>query len=88
MPKIGHVRPESPVTFLRNRRSRSSGIRDHLGPEYAGGVFFVAMQVGGDVETPGNTIFRSVPPEAGKAEILRCCTMLETWRPGQWRAPF
>jgi hypothetical protein len=53
-----------------------------------GGVFFVAMQVGGDVETPGNTIFRSVPPEAGKAEILRCCTMLETWRPGQWRAPF
>ncbi len=53
-----------------------------------GGVFFVAMQVGGDFETPGNTIFRSVPPEAGKAEILRCCTMLETWRPGQWRAPF
>ena len=46
MPKIGHVRPESPVTFLRNRRSRSSGIRDHLGPEYAGaarsaGVFGV-----------------------------------------------
>ena len=53
-----------------------------------GGVFFVAMQVGGDFETPGDTIFRSVPPEAGKAEILRCCTMLETWRPGQWRAPF
>jgi len=52
-----------------------------------GGVFFVAMQVGGDFETPGNTIFRSVPPEAGKAEILRCCTMLETWRPNQWRAP-
>ena len=53
-----------------------------------GGVFFVAMQVGGDFETPGNTLFRSVPPEAGKAEILRCCTMLETWRAGQWRAPF
>jgi hypothetical protein len=52
-----------------------------------GGVFFVAMQVGGNMETPGNTIFRRVPPEAGKAEILRCCTMLETWRPGQWRAP-
>jgi len=52
-----------------------------------GGVFFVAMQVGGDVETPGSTIFRSVPPEIGKAEIMRCCTMLETWRPGQWRAP-
>ena len=53
-----------------------------------GGVFFVAMRVGGDVDTPGNTLFRSVPPEAGKTEILRCCTMLETWRPGQWRAPF
>jgi hypothetical protein len=36
------------------------------------GVFFVAMQVGGDVETPGNTIFRSVPPDVGKAAIMRC----------------
>lgn len=53
-----------------------------------GGVFFVAMQVGGNADAPGNTLFRSVPPEAGKAAILRCCTMLETWRPGQWRAPF
>ncbi len=53
-----------------------------------GGVFFVAMQVGGDLDAPGNTLFRSVPPEAGKAEILRCCTMLETWRPGQRRMPF
>ena len=53
-----------------------------------GGVFFNAMQVSGDGESSGNTIFRNVPPETGKAEILRCCTMLETWRPGQWRAPF
>jgi hypothetical protein len=52
-----------------------------------GSVYFVAMYVGGDVETPGNTIFRSVPLEVGKAEILRCCTMLETWRPSQWRVP-
>ncbi len=52
-----------------------------------GGVFFVAMRVGGTLETPGNTLFRSIAPETGKAEILRCCTMLETWRPGQWRAP-
>ena len=53
-----------------------------------GGVYFVAMQMTGDGESSPNTIFRSVPPEAGKAEILRCCTMLETWRPGQWRVPF
>lgn len=53
-----------------------------------GGVFFVAMQVGGDAEGSGTTLFRSVTPDAGKAEILRCCTMLETWRPGQWRAPY
>ena len=34
-PTIGHVRPESPVSFLRNRRSRSSGNRGHDRPEYA-----------------------------------------------------
>jgi hypothetical protein len=51
------------------------------------GVYFVAMHVGGEAESSPNTIFRSVPPEAGQAAILRCCTMLETWRPGQWRLP-
>lgn len=50
-------------------------------------VYFVAMQVLGDGESSSNTIFRSVPPAAGKAEILRCCIMLETWRPGQTRLP-
>lgn len=50
-------------------------------------VYFVSMQVLGDLETPSNTVFRSVPPAAGKAEILRCCTMLEIWRPGQTRMP-
>ena len=33
-PKIGHVRPESPVTMNRNDRSRSSGIVGHVEPEY------------------------------------------------------
>ena len=33
--KIGHDRPESPVTLLRNPRSRSIGNRGHVGPEYA-----------------------------------------------------
>lgn len=52
-------------------------------------VYFVAMQVLGDVDSPSttNTIFRRVPPAAAKAEILRCCTMIETWRPGQTRVP-
>jgi hypothetical protein len=31
----GHVAPESPVTFNRNRRSRCFGNLGHLGPEYA-----------------------------------------------------
>jgi len=50
-------------------------------------VYFVAMQVLGDGESSSGTIFRSVAPEVGKAAILRCCTMLETWRPGQTRLP-
>ena len=33
--KIGHDKMESPVTFLRNQRSRSIGIGGHDGPEYA-----------------------------------------------------
>ena len=50
-----------------------------------GGVYFVAMQVIGEMEGSSTTVFRSVTPEVGKAEILRCCTLLETWRPGQRR---
>jgi hypothetical protein len=73
----------------RNRIAAVAGDQGRLEIDTLGGrVYFVAMYVGGDMETPTNTIFRSVPPEAGKAEILRCCTMLETWRPGQWRVPF
>ena len=54
----------------------------------AEGVYFVAMQVLGEAEGSSTTIFRSVTPEVGKAAILRCCTMLETWRPGQSRFNF
>jgi hypothetical protein len=52
-------------------------------------VYFVAMQVLSDVDSPSNTntVFRRMPPDTAKAEILRCCTMLETWRPGQTRIP-
>ena len=52
-----------------------------------GGVYFVAMHVGGEAESSPHTVFRSVPPEAGQVAILRCCALLETWRPGQWRLP-
>ena len=51
------------------------------------GVYFVAMQVLGGAESPSNTVFRNVAPAVGQAAILRCCTMLETWRPGQGRLP-
>src|SRR5689334_4273896 len=40
----GHLRPESPVTLARNRRSPSSGIRGHVGPEYAIGTVGVLRQ--------------------------------------------
>ncbi len=51
-------------------------------------VYFVAMDVLGEDEGSTSTIFRSVPSAAGKAQILHCCTLLETWRPGQWRMPY
>ena len=85
-----------PATYfrivVRPGRNRIAGVASDQGrleiDTREGSVYFVAMYVGGDMETPTNTIFRRVPPEVGKAEILRCCSMLETWRPGQWRAPF
>jgi len=84
-----------PATYfriaVRPGRNRIAAIASDQGrleiDTLEGSVYFVAMYIGGDVETPANTIFRRVPPEIGKAEILRCCTMLDTWRPGQWRAP-
>jgi hypothetical protein len=38
-PEIGHDQTESAVTFRRNRRSRSSGMGGHDGPEYALAAF-------------------------------------------------
>ena len=52
-----------------------------------GGVYFIAMHVFGEAEGSSRTVFRSVPPETGKAQIQRCCTLLETWQPGQSRLP-
>ena len=49
------------------------------------GVYFVEMQVFGESEASHTTIFRSVQADTAKAVIARCCTLLETWRPGQPR---
>ena len=51
----------------------------------ADAVYFVEMQVFGETESESSTVFRGVAPEVGKAAIQRCCTLLETWRPGQPR---
>jgi hypothetical protein len=48
-------------------------------------VVFIEMRTSGGAEGPPSTRFRRMPPEIAKAEILRCCSMLETWRPGQPR---
>ncbi len=50
-------------------------------------VYFVAMHVSGQDEGSSSTVFRSVPAAAAQSAIQRCCSLLETWRPGQWRVP-
>ena len=85
-----------PATYFRvavrpghNRITAFAGDQGRLEIDTrAGGVYFVAMRVAGEAESSPTTIFRIVPPEVGKPEILRCCTMLETWQRGQWRLPF
>ena len=49
------------------------------------GVYFVEMRVYGQGEGDSQTIFRRVTPEIGRQAILRCCNLLENWRPGQSR---
>ena len=51
----------------------------------AEGIYFVEMRVLGETESASTTIFRAVPPDAGKTFIAKCCALLETWRPGQSR---
>ena len=77
-----------PVRPGRNRISAYASDQGRLEIESReGGIYFVSMRVAGTDETPSSTLFRSVALEVGKAEIVRCCTMLEAWRPGQWRVP-
>lgn len=43
-----------------------------------GALYFVSLQVVG-----GRSVFRLVDAETGKREILRCCSLMENWEPGQ-----
>lgn len=73
----------------RNRITASGGDVGRLEIDtQADGVYFVETQVLGESQGAATTIFRSVAPETGKAAIMRCCNMLETWRPGQSRFNF
>jgi len=82
-----------PATFFRvieqPGRNRITGTAGDTGrielATHAGGIYFVEMQVRGSVGSSPQSVFRTVPAEEAQAAILRCCWMLETWRPGQPR---
>ena len=52
----------------------------------SGEVYFVAITSHGDGSS-SYSAFRSVTPEVGRAQIQKCCALLETWKPGQTRMP-
>ena len=52
------------------------------------GVYFVEARVEGETQSEAASTFRRITPEIGKAAIVSCCRMLETWRPGQDRLNF
>lgn len=52
----------------------------------SGEIYFVAVFVRGE-SGASRSEFRRVAPEAGRAQIERCCTLLDTWTPGQNRIP-
>ncbi len=71
----------------KNRLSAFATDAGKLEFETRGGeVYFVAISMRGE-NGAGGSEFRRVPPEVGRAQIERCCTLLETWKPGQNRIP-
>jgi hypothetical protein len=50
-------------------------------------VYFVAVSVRGEYGD-SRSEFRRVAPAVGRAQIERCCRLLETWKPGQNRIQF
>jgi hypothetical protein len=78
-----------PVRPGRNRIRASGADLGRLEIDtQADGVYFVEMQVLGESQGASSTIFRSAAPEIAKTTILRCCSMLQAWRPGQSRFNF
>jgi hypothetical protein len=51
-----------------------------------GEVYFVAIS-NTAIDGGFGSQFKMVPPESGRAAILRCCNRLDTWKPGQNRVP-
>ena len=83
-----------PRTYFRvsvrpgmNRLTGYSSDTARLEFETRGGeVYFIAISRYGD-DGAGISHFRAVPAETGMTEIKRCCSLLETWKPGQNRMP-
>jgi hypothetical protein len=83
-----------PYTYFRasvrpgkNLLSAFAGDPGRLEFETRGGeVYFVAISVRGD-DGGGISDFRLVSPDVGRAQIVRCCTLLDAWKPGQTRMP-
>jgi hypothetical protein len=70
----------------RNRITASGGDAGRLEIDTkADGVYYVETRVAGETQSESNTFFRSVAPATGRTAILECCSMLDTWRPGQSR---
>jgi hypothetical protein len=82
-----------PLTFFRIIVLPGRTVLDTLAPDMGrievetrgNDVVFIEMRTAGGTETAPSSHFRRVPPEKARAAILDCCTMLETWRPGQSR---
>ncbi len=87
---VGETLPETffrvPVRAGRNRITTSGNDSGRL--EFntqSGGVYFVEARVSGDSQSEANSRFRLMDANVGKADVERCCRMLETWRPSQPR---
>lgn len=53
----------------------------------SGEVYYVAVTLRGE-NGAGGSHFQRVAPEVGRAQIERCCNLLDTWKPGQNRFQF
>lgn len=75
-----------PQTFFRIEVQPGGHLLHGAGPDPGtlkldtrpGELYFVSMHTNGEMSQ-----FSLVNPEAGKQDILRCCSMLENWAPGQ-----